>query len=363
MVKTLNITDQMVEAAVIGGAVLGGGGGGWIDAGIKLGREALDLGFSRIFPITAFPDDAILLTVSLVGAPSVGSETLTADDYVRAVELFIEKTGFHIHGLISNEVGPIPVVNGWIQSAKLKIPLVDAPGNGRAHPTGLMGSMGLHRNKDYVSMQTAVGGARSRDNRLEAFFQGTMKKTSQMVRACSVVVEGMVAVARHPAPVSFVKKNGAPGAIIMAMEIGAILMSEPDSPPVERVQKVLQRLGGSVLVKGRVKDLQIRNVGGFDIGSCIIDASPRTLELTFCNEYLTLDSKAGRIATFPDLIMTFGVATSQPIMSADLRENKEVILITAPAKNLILGAGSKDFELLQQLEAMIGRNIVKYYSV
>jgi len=47
--------------------------------------------------------------------------------------------GLSISGLISSEVGALGVVNGWVQSAALQIPVIDAPANGRAHPLGLMG--------------------------------------------------------------------------------------------------------------------------------------------------------------------------------------------------------------------------------
>ena len=168
---SIRVDELTIEAAVLGGTVLGGGGGGWIEEGRKLGQIAFSRGFREILPLDALPDEAVLLTVSAVGAPSVGSDLLAAEDYIQAVELFRKKTGAEIDGLISSEIGALGVVNGWVQSAALHIPVVDAPCNGRAHPLGLMGSLGLHRQKNLVSRQTAVGGSQEKGTRVEAFLE------------------------------------------------------------------------------------------------------------------------------------------------------------------------------------------------
>lgn len=148
------------------------------------------------------------------------------NDFVRAVELLIEKSGIKIDGFISSEIGAFGVVNGWIQSAFLGIPVVDAPCNGRAHLLGLMGSMGLHREKDYVSIQTTVGGDFKRGNRVEAYYKGSMEKVAELVRESATRTDGMVAVARNPVSAKYVKENGAPGVIKMALMVGGILLNK-----------------------------------------------------------------------------------------------------------------------------------------
>ena len=100
------------------------------------------------------PDDAILLTVSAVGSPAGKGHHAGPEEYARAVDLFCRQTGIKVAGLITNECGGLATVNGWIQSAATGLPIVDAPCNGRAHPTGTMGSMGLHLDPHYESLQT-----------------------------------------------------------------------------------------------------------------------------------------------------------------------------------------------------------------
>ena len=357
---SLKIDKKIIEAAVLGGAILGGGGGGWIEEGRKLAQVAVEKGFSDILSIEDLPESAVLLTVSGVGAPSAGSDVLEPIDYVRAVELFMEKTGMKIDGLISSEIGALGVVNGWIQSAALNIPVIDAPCNGRAHPLGLMGSMGLNNKEDYVSLQTAVGGKAEKKNRVEELFKGTLANVSKSVREASVRAGGMVAVARNPVPAHYVKENGAPGAIQMAVILGKILLKNRQADLKKSLKEIYDFLGVDFIIKGKAEEVAVKTEGGLDIGTIQVRTPKRLYELTFWNEYMTFTTEDTRIATFPDLMMTFDSRTLTPLISAQIEGGLEVIVVAVPAQQLILGAGMRDDELMKQVEKAIGKEIVRF---
>jgi len=357
---TIRVDELTIEAAVLGGAVLGGGGGGWMEEGRRLGRISFSRGFREILPLDALPDEAVLLTVSAVGAPSVGNDLLAAEDYIRAVELFREKTGLEINGLISSEIGALGVVNGWVQSAALRIPVVDAPCNGRAHPLGLMGSLGLHRQKEFVSRQTAVGGSREKANRVEAFFKGSLGDVSLEVREAAIKAGGMVAVARNPVSAGYVRRNGAPGAIRMAIDLGNILLKNMESGPKLIFKKIYDFLGVDFIVRGKVENVALKREGGLDVGMVRLKTRNFSYEVTFWNEYMTLEREGIRLATFPDLMMTFDSQTAGPLISAQIREGSEVVVIVVLSEQLILGAAMRDIELLRRIEKAVGKDIVIY---
>ncbi len=360
MSRTIKIDKKKVNAAVLGGAILGGGGGGRIEDGLELGLLALEKGFSEIVPIQALPDDAMLLTVSAVGAPSAGKATVEPEDYIRAVELFIQKSGLKIGGLISSEIGGMAVVNGWIQSAALKIPVVDAPADGRAHPLGVMGSMGLHLLDDFVSAQAAVGGSREKGNRVEAYFEATLPEAARLVQESAARAGGVVAVARNPAAVCFVRDHGAPGAVAMALRTGNTLLRNKEKGTEKAVREILERLGGKFLAKGRVKKAKLKTVSGFDVGVAEIKAGQEDYVLTHWNEYMTLETRGKRVATFPDLMMTFDAETAMPLVSIQVKEGQKVFVIAVPSRRLLLGAGVLDEGILRQVERAIGKDILKY---
>ncbi len=358
----MRIEESDVEAVVIGGAILGGGGGGWIDEGRRLGRAAVERGFSRILSIDEVPGDAVLVTVSMVGAPSAGASVVRAEDYARAVELLADKTGTKIGGLISSEIGAVGAVNGWVQSAVLGIPLIDAPCNGRAHPLGLMGSMGLARDQGYRSIQTVVGGSSAKGNRVEAIYEGALADVSRQVLEAAVRAGGMAAVARNPVAASFVKDNGAPGAVRMARDAGKTFlarMAEP-SAPGDVIASAASFFGGRIVGRGVVEEFEMSRDSGLDAGTALLRGGDGSFELTFWNEYLTLERSAERLATFPDLIMTFDPETAAPLISAQLAKGREAVVIVVPARRLKLGAGMRDPGLFRLAEGVVGKELLRF---
>ena len=157
--SSANFDSDALRCAVIGGSFYGGGGGGAPAKGMEAGEAALLVGDVILVDIDDVPDDAVLLTMSAVGAPAAKDAYVKPYHYLKAVELLMERYDGKLYGFITNECGGAATVNGWIQAAAFGLPVVDAPCNGRAHPTGVMGSMGLHSVPGYVSLQpTGVGG-------------------------------------------------------------------------------------------------------------------------------------------------------------------------------------------------------------
>jgi hypothetical protein len=113
-----------------------------------------------------------VITVAAVGAPAAENRYLKPMDYVNAVKIVMEALRISKCGLITNEMGGMASVNGLLQGAVLGLPVVDAPCNGRAHPTSLMGAMGLHKLPDYVAIQSAFGGHLTRGTRVELLVRG-----------------------------------------------------------------------------------------------------------------------------------------------------------------------------------------------
>ena len=101
-------------------------------------------------------DESVLVTVAMVGAPSATEQYVEPMYHVQALQLLMTHLDAPVGGLITNENGGAATINGWLQSAVTGLPVVDAPCNGRAHPTSLMGSMGLDGMDGYVSRQVAI---------------------------------------------------------------------------------------------------------------------------------------------------------------------------------------------------------------
>ena len=254
----------------------------------------------RLIMADDLESDDVLLTASLVGAPNASDQFMLPKDLPRTVEILQNNCDFHISGIITNEQGGEATVNGWLQAAVLGLPVVDAPCNGRAHPTGVMGSMNLHKLPDYKTVQACVGGNPDTGNHIECFFEGTIDSTSKMVRLASIEAGGLVAVARNPVTVAYAKENCAIGGVSYAIETGKAFLKGLETSVEEGVKQVCRYLNGRILSRGPVENFSIETTGGFDVGYGTVDGC----ELTFWNEYATAEKDGERLATFPDLIMT-----------------------------------------------------------
>ncbi|WNC16056.1 DUF917 family protein [Brevibacillus brevis] len=347
----VTLTTSMMEAAVYGGCVLGGGGGGWLEDGLETGRLALEVGTPQLYTSDEMHDDDLLATVALVGAPAAADQYTKPMHYVRALQLLERTIGQPIKGIITNENGAGTTVNGWFQAAVTGLPVIDSPCNGRAHPTGVMGAMNLHQLDGFLSHQAAVGGKDERYH--EVVVSGRLQQAAGLVRKVSVEAGGLVVVARNPVSAAYARENGAPGAIRQAIEVGEALLGSKGEAAIDAV---CQKLGGRVVAEGVVDEFSLNTAGGFDVGRVVINGH----ELTFWNEYMTLEVNGERLGTFPDLIMTMDAETAKPIVSAEVEKGQKLAVIHVPKEHLILGATMRNPQLMASVESAVNKPILSY---
>lgn len=348
------LEEKDIAYAVMGGCILGGGGGGSRKAGEELARQAVSKGEIRLITIDEIEPDKRVLTVSAVGAPSSRNAYASGDDYMKTVELYQKVFDCSVSALMTNECGGNATVNGWLQAAATGIPLLDAACNGRAHPTGVMGSMGLHNDITFVSQQVAIGGDSEFFKHIELTIKGSLFDTSDAVRETAVKAGGLVAVARNDVPASFVKDHGAVGAITQSIELGHQYLDAPNFE--SSLQNVASFLGGEILARGVVDNFTIECQNGFDIGTVVVRTQQCAIvELSFWNEYMTLDVNHKRHSTFPDLIMTFNCETGEPVTTAEIREGMNIAILTVPREKLLLGEGMRCDDLIEDVETIIGK--------
>ncbi len=351
------LDHDMGMRAIYGGWFLGGGGGGLPSGGIDVLENALSLGRIEVLEIDEFDPAGIVVTASLVGSPSTGKDAITPAHCVRAYHLFNESYEGGIAGFISNEAGGHSITNGWIAAAVSGKPIVDAACNGRAHPTGVMGAMGLDSLPGYQTLQVAVGGAG--DNQVEISTRGSISSTSKLVREASTLSRGFISVLRNPVDAAYVKQHGAIGALGMMIEAGDIFLKYKNDPD-QLLNGLHDLLGCQILFKGVTGSFDLTAKGGFDVGSVMVRNGSREVEITFWNEYMTAESEGGRLATFPDLVTLLDARTGLPICSAQVQNGLDVIVVNVPKEKLLLSTTMFDRHLYLPCEAAIGKEMIRY---
>ena len=271
--------------------------------------------------------------------------------------MLLEKRSVRLSGIIANENGAGSGVNGWLQAAMLGLPVVDAPGNGRAHPTGLMGAMGLHRIKGYTSIQAAAGGNPETGRYIEIVVEGAIQTAANLVRYASVQAGGSVAVSRDPLTAQYVKEHGALGATSQAIRVGEAMIRARSQGPQAMITAIASNLSGEVLVQGEVADIRLETIGGYDVGSLTVKGD-RLGELSFWNEFMTLEIEGRRLASFPDLMTLLSLQDGIPLSSAEVKRSQGVAVLVVPRTHLILGEGVRLPETLQEAEKAIGKSLL-----
>lgn len=355
----VEISEKTIEYASLGGALLGGGGGGSMEEGKLMGKMAVKMGKPTIVDIDKLPHDATIVTVSAIGAPAAKRKYTEPMNYVKAIEM-LRRDGVTVDGIITCENGGFATLNGWFQAAVLGIPIVDAPCNGRAHPMGVMGSMGLHTVDGYISKQAAIGGNPREERYLEVYVSGSLDNASTIIRQAAVLSGGMVAVARNPVNAGYVRKNAAVGGITQAIELGKI-MSEVASKH-DMIEVILTYIKGKKIGEGTIKEVRLETAGGFDIGSVAVKTEEGEYELTFWNEYMYIEKEGQRIATFPDLIATISLDTGLPMTTAEVKKGQRVAILHVLKENLKLGSSMNDPQLFKRCEKIIGKEITTYLA-
>lgn len=344
--------------AIYGGALFGGGGGGDLQEGLR----TLDMALSYMpelpfYSLSELNDQAILLTASLVGSPASAERYIAPAHYKRVYEIFCKHFHESIKGIITNELGGQSSTNGWVLAAMTGLPLIDAPCNGRAHPTGMMGSLGLANETDYRSLQAAVGGKNMRET--ELFVRGELRCASSLVRSAASAAGGFVTVLRNPVSAGYVAKNAAIGALSRSMEAGRIICQKLGK--ADDLADALQtNFGFETLCRGKISDCTLHTSGGFDQGTLLIENEGQPVELTFWNEYMTAERAGRRIATFPDLIAILDDTSGLPLTSSTVRRSQHVILVKLGYEHLLLGSSMHNRALFEDVEKTLNKELIKY---
>lgn len=355
------IEQGEIESLSYGSIILGGGGGGSCQSGLDAVKASFEIGSPTIIDMEDLDEeDGMVLTASAVGAPAAKEQFVKTEDYNRIIELIERETGKKPAAYITNEIGGGSTFNAFIQSSKTGIPMLDAACNGRAHPLGTMGAMGLNENKEYMTVQTAAGGNEKLGNYVEIVVKGSVSKTSSLVRSAAVQAGGLVVVARNPVSIDYVRKNAAIGAISKAGKVGSAYLK--GNTPLEKIENAVSVLNGSIVCRGKVEEFTLNTENGLDLGSFKVSDGRSSFKMYIWNEYMALEKDEERIYSFPDLLTTFDAETGIPITSADVKEGMEIIITGVRHNNILLGSGMREKSGYKSIEDVTGIEMLSYAS-
>ncbi|GAA1553323.1 DUF917 domain-containing protein [Kribbella sancticallisti] len=325
---------ELIEAADVtviarGAAILGAGGGGDPWLGSLMAQHAIERhGPVRLVPPGELQDDAFVLPVALMGAPTVIVEKAPAgDEFRRAFASLEQYRGRAVSHVGCLEVGGLNSMVPIVSAAMTGLPLVDADGMGRAFPELQMvlltvdgiscSPMALADEKGNALLLTAV------DN----------EWAERIARSATVEMGCSATIALYPLNGREARESLVPHTLTLARDLG-LLVEQTRAAHEDAAEAVAAHARGRVLARGTVVDVQRRTVAGFARGSAIIEGfdewAGSRLELDFQNEHLVARLDGELVASVPDLICVLDAENGEPLTTESLRFGYRVAVLALP---------------------------------
>ncbi len=323
------LREANIEDIAVGAAVLGSGGGSDPYIGKLMAREAIrQYGPVELYTLDELDDDDLIVPAAGMGAPTVLGEKLSAgDDIVRAFEALGKYLGHAPRAAMSIEAGGMNSIRPIYIGARLGIPVVDCDGMGRAFPEIQMTVLTAHG----ISASPFVMSDERGNTLLINAVSNRWVET--FARTCVMRMGATCAIALYSATVAQLKAAAIQGTITLAEQIGATLRRarlHEENP----VNALCQFVGGYLLFRGKITDVDRRIVAGFARGNARMSGSDeyasQDLWLDFQNEHLVVRVDGRYVATTPDLIAVLDGETAQPITTEGLRYGMRVAVIAIP---------------------------------
>ena len=347
--------DDLVDIAT-GAAFLGTGGGGDPYIGRLLAMNAVEeYGAPEVIEPDVLADDASVFTIAMLGVPTVlGEKAACGDDVDLAIRRLEQRLSRKAEALIGLEIGGINSLLPVMAAARLRLPLVNADGMGRAFPELQMTTFNVHGVSCTPLSVT--------DDHLTSIVvdTGDAKSAEDLVRIASVHLGCSVVLSSYPMTGEEVKHTAVKGTLVLAREIGrAIARGRKEGDPVETLVRYLRTTPYynecKVLFDGKVRDIRRETKLGFSIGHCelaALNGSASTMQISFQNEHLVarLDGKVKAIV--PDLICLVDRETGAPVPVDGLKYGQRLKVIAtsaapimrAPESLAMFGPGAFGFD-------------------
>lgn len=324
-----------IEDIALGAALLGAGGGGDPYVGKLTAIGAVkDCGEVTLLDIDEVPDDAVIVPVAMVGAPTILAEKATGiNEFGKLIDMISVYYGERPYAVMPIEAGGVNSLIPVTAAARLGLPMVDIDGMGRAFPE--------------IQMVTfSIGGVSAspmifidEKGNLGLMETVTNKWVENICRAGCTACGGSVISVEYPMKAKTVREYGVRGIVTRSEELGRAIRGIKNCPEgMTPEQYFFEYTGGYRLFKGKIADVLRETRGGFNFGKVVLDGigddKGGNATVEFQNENLACTVNGTIVATTPDLICLVDTETFTPIPTDALKYGKRVLAVGLPCYHL-----------------------------
>ncbi len=327
------VTEKDLMPIATGAGILGTGGGGNPYIGQLRARQAIrKWGPVTVLAPEELPEDARVVCVGGIGAPTVGIEKVRDLQSYHALRAIEEYTGERATAIISNEIGGSNSVEPLIPAAMAGLPVVDADGMGRAFPEFQMKTFFV-----YGVPCCPMAVADEKGNSVIIRETITPHWAERLARATTVQMGCVACYAVAPMSAEQVRRTAIPNTLSLARDLGNAV-EQARSNGGDPLEAILATCPGKILFAGKVVDIERRTTAGFARGSVTIDGldsfGDQRMVIDFQNENLIARLDGETICTVPDLICAVATDSGEPVTTELVRYGLRVTILGFPAPKL-----------------------------
>lgn len=316
-----------IEDIALGAALLGAGGGGdpYVGKLVAIGAVQ-ECGPVTMLDPDEVPDDALVVPIAMMGAPTVlGEKAIGGDEYKTLYDIVSTFYGKPIYAFMPIEAGGVNSMLPIAAAARLGMPLVDCDGMGRAFP-------------ELQMVTFTIGGASATPMALVdekgnsvIFRTVTNKWTEELARSVTMSCGGSVSISLYAMEGKFMKEYGVHGIVTRSEKLGSAIRKVKEVTNQTPEEAFLSITEGFKLFKGKISDVLREVRGGFNFGKVVLDGigdyKGQSAYVEFQNENLTAVVDGELLATTPDLICLVDTETFTPVPTDALKYGKRVMVV------------------------------------